>query len=98
VSSGTSARIATSALEVDDVPQGAFGIAEYGRDLHRGVVAPEGRDDFGGVKRPDGGNAQMASGRLAMRGRQLVGLVAEAHDAAGDLEQRGAGFGELSAP
>ncbi|MGY4312289.1 hypothetical protein ACVWW1_001592 [Bradyrhizobium sp. JR3.5] len=33
-----------------------------------------------------------------MRGQEFVRLVAERHDAAGDLEQRGAGFGELGVP
>ena len=56
------------------------------------MVALERRQNLGRVKRPDGCEAQVPLGRLAMRGQQFVGLVAEFHDAARDFKQRGAGF------
>src|SRR5436190_13089138 len=53
---------------------------------------------LGGVEGADGCNAEMALGRLAVRRQQFMGFIAEFHDAAGELEQRRAGFGQLDLP
>ncbi len=48
-------------FEVDDMAKRALGISQQRRDLHAGVLALEGGEDFGGMKGADGREPKVSS-------------------------------------
>jgi hypothetical protein len=85
-------------FEVDDMAKGAFRISKQGGNLHLRMLAFKGRKYLGGVKRPHCRKAEMALRRQAVSRQQLVGLVAEFHDAACNPEQGRAGRRQFDPP
>src|SRR5580698_3706640 len=85
-------------FEVDDVAKGAFRVSKQRGNLHVRMLAFESGKYLGRMKRPHRRKPQMAFRRQAVACQQLVGLIAEFHDAACNLEQGRAGRRQFDPP
>ena len=68
-------------FEIEEMPQGAFGVSKLHRHRDTWKFPFERSENFGGVKGADCGEAQVPGVQRAVRSQQLISLVPELIDA-----------------